>query len=333
MEKQYRYTLEVIRIISSIAVVMIHTIYQSHLIFSDSNDLLYLPLYNILKFAVPLFVMITGTICLNPDKQFNLKKSLLRIIIPLFSFGTVFSILEQYFLTRSLSLQMFINAVLNVFLGKSWDIFWYLYMLIGLYLIMPIIRGFVERSSQRELIFAMIFIYLFTSALPWIEKRIGFEQPVPFPISSYYVLYLLMGYYFDKYRIDIKKSFIVTVIGICLVTITTILRKETGYSDTQIIVFSVGIYSLFLSLESRIEQIRQDKKKSNKLLIISRSTFGVYIIHMLFTNLLYKIVRYNPFNGIPVLFWIVGGLGIWTISVVVVIFIQRTPIINRVFKV
>ena len=75
-DNKYQYSYEVLRIVCSIAVVSIHTVYQSHLIFQDPSDNRYLFPYNFLAFAVPIFVMITGAIWLNPEKDFNLKKRL-----------------------------------------------------------------------------------------------------------------------------------------------------------------------------------------------------------------------------------------------------------------
>ena len=85
--------------------------------------------------AVPIFVMITGYLLLNPEREIPLekiiKKYVFKILVVLFSFGTFYSWLELIFDSHKISILQLPKAIYNVIIGKTWDHMWYLYMLIG----------------------------------------------------------------------------------------------------------------------------------------------------------------------------------------------------------
>lgn len=328
---KYQYSFEVLRIICSIAVVSIHTVYQSHLLFQDPSDNRYLFLYNFLAFAVPIFVMITGAIWLNPEKDFNLKKSLLRVVIPLFSFGIVFSILERYYVERVISWKLLLSGIVDVFLGNSWDIFWYIYMLIGLYLLMPLFRAATKVMQKKQIAFLILVLFIFCSLMPELETIFSFSLPVTIPVNSVYVMYIFLGYYLSKYRISLADSVLIILCGILFVSLYTIFCGKTAYLMVQTVVYSTGIFTFFISFEKKFESLSVRVKSF--LIIISKTTFGVYIIHMIFTNVIYKVFKYNPYNHNLLLSWLAIAAICWTLSVVSTYIIQRIPVVNKIWKV
>lgn len=124
-----------------------------------------------LRPCVPLFVMITGILLLPvklPMKDFY-KKKLLRIAIPFLLWSVLYNLFP--WLTGVLGLpksvisdvfayappeasQTFADAVRNIVLipvkFSTYTVpMWYLYMLIGLYLYMPVLSSWFEAASRR----------------------------------------------------------------------------------------------------------------------------------------------------------------------------------------
>ena len=83
-------------------------------------------------------------------------------------------------------------------------------------------------------------------------------------------------------------------------------------------------------------------KKNNKHLIniykyggniLSSTTFGIYIIHMVFLNFIYKYLKISPYAyGNPIILWCGITLIIFTGSFLVVLIIKRMPVLNAVCK-
>lgn len=143
------------------------------------------------------------------------KKRALRILPP-FLFWTV-----VYALVWGQPVQNFKDLLLNF--NYAAGHLWFVYMLIGLYLIMPLLSPWAEKVGKRELQ-VYIGIWLFTTIIPFIRQWVGGPAPViygpsgipnaaKFPLWGeaswntygvfYYVSgfigYLLLGLYFRKF--------------------------------------------------------------------------------------------------------------------------------------
>ncbi len=101
---------------------------------------------SLLEFCVPIFVMISGALFLSPGKSVTfdkvIKKYVKRIVYALVVFAFPMCTAETLF-TQSGGL---ICSITNWITGKSWDYMSYLYMLIGLYLLTPIIKFYANHQ-------------------------------------------------------------------------------------------------------------------------------------------------------------------------------------------
>ena len=105
---------------------------------------------SISRTAVPLFVMLTGALLLQPFKtneplRVFFKKRWNRIGIPVLFWGAIFFIYDFSVKGQTLTL----TSVLQGLLAGPYVHFWYLYLLVGLYLITPLVRILVAYSDWR----------------------------------------------------------------------------------------------------------------------------------------------------------------------------------------
>jgi surface polysaccharide O-acyltransferase-like enzyme len=71
-------------------------------------------------------------------------------------FGFVFSLMEVYFSSHTISPSGIMTAFVNVLEGHTWEHMWYLYVLLGIYLVLPILQkiapphpeGFISYSNK-----------------------------------------------------------------------------------------------------------------------------------------------------------------------------------------
>lgn len=140
-------SITILRIISTFAVIWLHvngTVWGNQDLFNitEFQNIFYAINYYIMYWAVPCFIMITGSLHLSktdlPLKKFY-KKYLLRTLIVLLVFGYGYSLLMEYS-ELGRNPKVFLNAILDVFIFKTFAHLWYLYELIGIYILLPFIK-------------------------------------------------------------------------------------------------------------------------------------------------------------------------------------------------
>ena len=127
----------------------------------------------LIKFAVPSFIMISGCLLLNPKRNINInkiKKYILKMISILLVFGFAYCLLENIFdFGFDNIFKLIYESIINLFQEKSWDHMWYIYMLIGLYMITPLLRKFVDTADSDVAKFVLVMMFIFSIVIPMIN--------------------------------------------------------------------------------------------------------------------------------------------------------------------
>ena len=125
---------------------------------------IYRSVMNLMWFAVPCFLMLTGLLLLLPKKQIDIrtlyKKYVLKILIVLGIFGIIFSWMEIVFSQKTINVFQIPNAVINVIQGETWAHLWYLYCLLGIYITFPIWNMISKNASEREFKYILIILFI-----------------------------------------------------------------------------------------------------------------------------------------------------------------------------
>ena len=181
-------------------------------------DALWVSVLNVLpRAAVALFIFASSYLQfpLHYSAAEFFKRRSARVLIP-FLFWTV-----VYALVWGEPVQNFKDLLLNF--NYAAGHLWFVYMLVGLYLIMPMLSPWAEKVGKRELL-VYLGIWLFTTLIPLIRQWVGGAAPVIYGPSGipnparyplwgeaswnaygvfYYVSgfigYLLLGLYFRKF--------------------------------------------------------------------------------------------------------------------------------------
>ena len=135
-----------LRLLATIGVIGDHvplcSISQTNVDVTSSEQFLYKSMAMANHWPVPVFMMITGYLLLQ-KKELDYKtiwKYFKRIAIVLLLFGFVFSLMEVYFSSHSITPGGIMTAFTNVLEGHTWEHMWYLYVLLGIYLVLPILH-------------------------------------------------------------------------------------------------------------------------------------------------------------------------------------------------
>lgn len=188
-----------------------------------------------------------------------------------------------------------IDGLMNFLTGHSWAHMWYLYMLPGLYLITPIIKPFVVKASDKELLAALGLLFVLSSLFPTLNNMgAGFTGYMI--ITSPYIFIYMLGYglcWRTTQKIWSNKILLVTIICLCLGIIIVKCRYDWGfygYADPIVISLAAALFLLFKSLHL-------NWKLAN---ILAPFCFGVYLVHPVFINFAYKFLHIDEELVVPV---------------------------------
>lgn len=334
--------IEYIRMFATMAVVFLHvavTLNSNHSI--DELGVFNYSLFNachmLVKWAVPCFVMISGALLLNPVKNITFAKIgsyIGRMFCALLTFGFVYSLMELVFTERTASLGMLFKAILNTAEGHSWSHIWYVYMLISLYLITVPLRFVIEKLQRKELRLVLCVLIAGNFVIPSINSAFGLELQ-DYMILNNYATYYLLGYYLSTCERKNAGLVAVSAIAITAVSVAAELYSLNHYGTSYAVNHAAGnIFELIQSVSCfmLVREIceSREKRQGNMCRIVGKYSFGIYLIHPFFINLIYKVIGFTPLSipvalGIPVLFVVVFALSLAGAAV-----LQKIPLINKI---
>lgn len=276
----------------------------------------------LVRWAVPCFIMISGSLLLNPQKELELHKVMRyigRMFAVLITFGLGFCFIETYMNGTHDIKGLIIVSLKNLAEGKSWSHMWYIYMLIGLYMITPMLRVFVKGTSEKTYRFTLLVLFVFTILIPTIGRITGLEIETFIPIGTSYLFYYLMGYYLSKRDVNRTIMLALGVSGILGLVITCVMQSEDIQIGTEPDNIFVAMYAVTIFAIAG-KSVWLAKAADSKIIkSVSKYSFGIYILHPMFLNILNKGLGVFP-DILPMLigetaFFITAFLGAYLCSV------------------
>ena len=178
--------------------------------------------------AVPLFLMMSGYLLLSSEKTADVtvlvKKRLPRLIVPLAAW-TVIEIIRSLSALESLSLRTFLSALVGSFANPVAVHFWYMYLLIALYAISPILYGGLKSLNRKGHLYILALIGLVllqTMAAAVLPARLGklvaFDVIARLRLFSGNICAFLLGYYLGNMKRKVPNGLLaVSAVGLLAV--------------------------------------------------------------------------------------------------------------------
>lgn len=296
--------LDVLRTAATCAVVMLHTVTGV----MDTVDMgafphekkVFLIILDLVCWCVPVFLMISGYLFLAPDKKTGmgkmLKKYCRRIFLALLVFGVPYALLEQIAVEHAFRWNMAGQSFVMVLRGESWSHLWYLYLILALYLLTPAMKWVLARVPEWTVRLLLVFLFLGSSALPWLCKLLGLECRVSLPDGGIYIFYYLCGYLFAVNPAVLDSSgkrgkglaAAAVLLAVCMAgsRLDGSYALQMAYNYPFTVLLSVLIFAAFW--------YARPGSFSGFWGQAAALSFGVYLIHPVFINLAYKFFRITP---------------------------------------
>ncbi|MEM6252516.1 MAG: acyltransferase family protein [Cyanobacteria bacterium P01_D01_bin.156] len=291
----------------------------------------------VVRWCVPVFVMISGALLLDPQKQESssifYKKRLSKILIPI-GFWSVFFLFWTF-------LHGFIDGILpsnlqllkRLLKGLPYEHLWFLYMILGMYLFVPFFRKIISISSDREIVFFTVTTFLIAGINFFHTSVSNVVRPDLF--INWFLLYI--PFFFSGYLIqkDNRKfptsvlwsiflfSAAATAVGYYYVALDSEFLSDSyfhGYLSITVIPMSISV--MYLLKEWNIPALNETATKKIALL-----TFGIYLVHPIVIEVLNKtdyLRAVHPAIAIPTSTAIV-----FTVSLGISWALYKIPYLNR----
>jgi surface polysaccharide O-acyltransferase-like enzyme len=299
---------------------------------------------SVARIGVPLFVLVSGTLLLDPQREESLpvffRKRFVKVLIPLLGWSAIYITWRIFYEGDTFTLQQAFLAVIENTVAYH---FWFLYMILGLYLVVPVLRIFTRTASEKDFKYFIIIWFIAVCLPPFLTKFFDVTLADFWVIIIGFSGYFVGGYYLTQAKFTLRSkrwvlaiysvSLLVTVLG------TYLLLRQNGQYDSyfyeylspNVILMSLSAYLLMRWLP--YERIYQKLPWLGRLVaLVCVTSFGVYMVHVLLLSLLkggrlgfvLGGASIGPGVGILLTFVVVMPL-----SIGIVYLMQRIPILKH----
>lgn len=264
------------------------------------------------RFAVDCFFMISGALLLAPEHTFRLRKQFLRVFWPLLSWSLIYVVANLYFDHRGLPAiggsntddSSLLSAAKAFLTGPLSGHLWFVYALLGIYLIVPLLRPLTSLSEPLRtqlLHYAFALWLVFSIAVPTLHAVApgipNLYAPAVPDIPTLYVGMFLLGFHLHHRDLNIPQPLLVLgVIGsigtIALVAyLEQVLRAGSlwvyEYYAPPVVLCAASIFLLAKSVHRRPGRLYPWVKLGSRL------SYRIYLMHIL---ILHCISSISPFK-------------------------------------
>lgn len=346
MEEERIVWLDALRVIAGFMVVLIHcttdTLFNDSILLSSNWHAA--NFYNsIARWSVPAFVMISGYLFLSKqsmDYRSFIVTHIKKLSKPLLFWTLVYSIFNSYNDLSTKAFKLYIKKIIN---GTPADHLWYLYMLTGLYLFIPLIQYLIKKIGNKHLSFLLIFTLFLSFSISTMGAmffKLTMMYTVPYiPFFFWfcvYLAYLIGGYYLGKLKIKIPIIISITIIVLSVYLILFLFRFGFQNNLRYISYWSYSFYgpivtALSFTIFNLFKQISLNKLFFRIISFISPLSLGIYLLHPLIIDI------QRTYKPLPIAFinnkWFsipLNSILIFILSLLFIYILKKIPILKQV---
>ncbi|TAJ10754.1 hypothetical protein DMA11_18540 [Marinilabiliaceae bacterium JC017] len=328
--------LDVLRVLATFMVIMAHAgdayLFNAETLTFGTECSVFVVL---LRSSVPLFI-IMSSILLLPIKTDNtsfFKRRFSRVVIPFLIWSVIYVFLptpnemvfggpENVFTTSGMNLFLYNLMMIPLNFTGSNAHFWFIYIILGLYLFMPILSPWIKSATKKSLIFflsiwgiTLFFPYL-RLFFPQIHGECDWNAFGLFYYFGGYFGYVVLGYFLHHYnRLSAKRSVTIGAILFIVGAIVTywgfisdqnafldkiatsnvedwkLIEFNIGFLAPNVVIMTTGVFMMFQNIQ--ISGFMQ--RVFRELSVFSYAIFLVhYILCLWLSAWLQNILTINP---------------------------------------
>jgi surface polysaccharide O-acyltransferase-like enzyme len=341
------YPVDLIRTIAIIMVVLVHASYFPYSIPGTITPMVMVnwftaDVYGAIGYlGVPIFVMLSGALLLDPAKTDEpmgvfFKRRFNRIGVPLIFWTVLFFIWS--FNVHGTPFTLF--NIGQGLLSGAYPTFWFLYLLVGLYLVTPIMRILVKHIDRKKFAFLLVVWFAGTVAIPLIHTFTAFDYyPVMFVFTDW-AGYFLLGVYLLNTKMRRSINYLALALGLLVAIVGDWLLTATagetatgffhGYLSFNMIIASAALFLILVGIpRTRVES---GNGVVNRVIHwVGRNTLPIYLVHIIVLESLQLGLlgftlpyTYNLIVDVPFIAFVT-----FVLTVAIVYPLKKIPYLNR----
>lgn len=309
---------DVLRCVAALAVVAIHVLgpYREQLgEIADSAWMTAITVNSFSRWAVPVFIMITGALMLSDTRPFELsyyvRRRLGKVLLPFLVWSVFYALLSGLTFDGYDSVVAW-DTLKALPVHETYYHLGFFYYFIPLYFVVPFFRYLVQHNDRLAVI-AMASLWLGITALflfkidgPWSQELVLYSG------------YLLLGYCLFQYRWP-PVGWLV-VLGCVALVLTAYMVISHSFANGE---YTVGRWLSYKTLNTaliaamvfalgRLVAERMSEGWLDRIAFMSRYSLGIYLLHPIF---LWPVRAYDwyffpPVIMIPLLTLIITALAL-----------------------
>lgn len=299
-------------------------------------------LNSLFRFAIVTFIMTSGYLILRKQQDMEvIPRRFKRIVLPFVFWYLIYAVVKVLFkgvLGSNWNLMDLLSYMVRGFLDPTIVSvqFWYVYMILGLYVLSPILSRWIQNAPIREVEYALI-IWVFFSMLHFMQ--------VDSILLDYFRYFTgAIGYFVLGYYLSIKKSqfldsrsnglklfvlgSLITIVGTIVLSLVTgsqsLFFIQLGDITPGSCLQGIGVYLIvkntdFSNLHDKALEFIEK---------VSVSTYNMYLSNVLIINFLgmVHIIDYNGFTSLRIIVYVVVVL---LLSYLCTVVMEKVPVVNK----
>ena len=302
---------------------------------------------NFFRIGVDLFLMLSGALLLGRDWDIKgfLSKRIPRIVKPFVFWSAVFTVLlvaASYFIpsvafVKSFGIMDILKVFWNTLMCKAPGsaVYWFFWMMLGVYLAMPIFNKWLLHSDLVEAEYFLTFwlitcLFDFTLDAQFPIDLSYFTSPIGLSVAGYYLRHterkILNNPYFALSMVII--TVIATVIALTYLSSASEMYIFHRYSF-PLAILVMSVFLLFKNFNKFNINLDFNEKvtKTVKGIIfaIAKYSYGIYLIQGLFLCIYVKIIPYTGFYSNFIIVFLLIVLS----SMITMYILDKVPYVNK----
>lgn len=279
--KERNYNFDIMRIVACLMIICMHAPMPSE----HANPLFLNATGYFMAPGLCLFFVISGALLLpvKTDTFTFLKKRLSKVVMPTVSFTFLYLLLNA---VNGGDVNWIRSICSLPFSPQGHGVLWFMYTLIGLYLVSPIISRWLDKSSKREEEF-YLGLWAITMCYPLLKLLLDINESntgVLYYFSGY-LGYFVLGHYLNKYpeSITLKKLLLPVILAVAAPVACKLLHFEVDfyslfwYLSIFVAILTVAIY---VTISKYGQKLVGGGRFRSFIVLSSNLSFGIYLIHI-----------------------------------------------------
>lgn len=278
---------ELLRVVAAFAVIAIHVLgpyrYLNGAI-PHGDWVSAIAINGASRWAVPVFIMITGGLLLSDRRPFSaghfVRRRVMKVLVPFLVWSVFYAFLAGISL-QNVNFSETVQRLSSFHLEETYYHLGFFYYFIPLYLLVPILRPVVQADDPRWLQ-GLLACWLLLCGARLAGISFGVVEDL-----LLYGGYLLLGYAIHQRQIPIKALIFIGLLALVATEYAAISASVSkgsytsagwySYKTLNTVLIAAGVFALGMQVAKSVSQPWQEKVAR-----ISRHSLGIYLIHPVF---------------------------------------------------